>query len=65
MASGTAGAFVNFIYSIEGGRWKIDQTTNQMVFYKEDNVTEIARFDLFGAGGSPASDDVYERKRDS
>jgi hypothetical protein len=65
IASGTAGEFANFIYSIEGGRWKIDTSTNQMVFYAADNVTEIARFDLFNSGGSPASDNVYERRRQS
>ena len=62
-ASGTAGAFMNFMYGMEGGRWKIDTTLNQMVFYKSDNTTEIARFNLYDKGGSAANDDVYERKR--
>jgi len=52
-----------FIHSMEGGRWKIDTTTNQMIFYDEDNVTEIARFNLFDSNGVPASDDVFERVR--
>jgi hypothetical protein len=65
MTSGTAGEFLNLIYDIEGGRWKIDTTANQMVFYAADNITEIARFDLFDSGGSPASDNVYERRRKS
>ncbi|MCK4527728.1 right-handed parallel beta-helix repeat-containing protein, partial [candidate division WOR-3 bacterium] len=33
-----------FLAAIEGGRWKI--ISNQMIFYKEDNVTEVARFNL-------------------
>lgn len=33
-----------FIKAIEGGRWKID--SGQMIFYDDDNATEIARFDL-------------------
>lgn len=35
---------VTFIKDIEGGRWEIDG--HQMVFYKDDNTTEVARFDL-------------------
>jgi hypothetical protein len=36
--------FVEAIRDIEYGRWQI--VSDQMVFYKADNVTEIARFDL-------------------
>ena len=52
---------VSFIKSIEGGRWKI--VSDQMVFYKDDNVTEVARFDLFDETGNPSMDAVFERKR--
>jgi hypothetical protein len=52
---------LDFIKSIEGGRWKI--IDNQMVFYKDDNTTEVARFNLFDAGGAPAEEDVFERTR--
>lgn len=54
---------IESIYNIEYGRWRI--VSNQMIFYKEDNVTEIARFDLKDASGSPSSDTVYERTRNS
>ena len=37
---------IDFIKSIEGGKWIIDETVNQMIFYKNDNSTEIARFNL-------------------
>lgn len=50
-----------FIGSIEGGRWKIEN--NQMIFYEDDNVTEVARFNLFDADGLPAETDVFERVR--
>lgn len=41
-----------FIKEIEGGKWEI--VGSQMVFYKSDNVTEIARFDLsYDVDGNP------------
>lgn len=51
------------LYNMEGGRWKIDSVTNQMIFYKADNTTEVARFNLFDSAGAPASENVYERRR--
>lgn len=53
---------VTFIKEIEGGRWKLDSTTNQIIFYEEDNTTEIARFNTFN-GVTPAVTDVTERVR--
>ena len=49
------------ISAIENGRWLIKN--NQQVFYKPDNVTEIARFNLFDIGGNPSETNVYERVR--
>jgi len=54
-------ADVTFIRDIEGGRWRIVGT--QMVFYKEDNVTEVARFNLFDVNGSESASNVFERQR--
>lgn len=54
---------VQFLKDMEGGRWKIDTSVNQMIFYKPDNTTEVARFDLFDTSGSPSSDQVSERRR--
>ncbi len=54
-------ADINFIKDIEGGRWKI--ISNQMVFYKEDNATEIARFNLLDTAGNPTEQNVAERQR--
>jgi len=53
--SGTMGQ----LYDIQFGRWHI--IANQMVFYREDNVTEIARFNLFDENGAPSMDAVFER----
>lgn len=52
---------VDFIRHIEGGRWKI--TSNQMVFYKDDNTTVVATFDLYDQFGSPTDNEVMERRR--
>lgn len=38
---------VEFIKDVEGGKWEI--VGNQMVFYKADNTTEVARFSLNNA----------------
>lgn len=53
--SGTLGQ----LYDIQFGRWKI--VANQMIFYKDDNMTEVVRFNLFDDAGSPSMDAVFER----
>lgn len=52
---------VDFIKEIEGGRWRINTSTNQMVFYKSDNVTVVATFNLFDSSGDASSTNVFER----
>jgi hypothetical protein len=47
------------IYDVQFGRWKI--INNQMIFYKDDNVTEVVRFNLFDDAGNPSIDAVFER----
>lgn len=54
-------ADITFLKDIEGGRWKIE--SNQMIFYKSDNETEVARFNLLDADGSPTMTDILERER--
>jgi hypothetical protein len=49
------------LYDIEGGRWKLEN--NQMIFYEDDNSTEVARFNLFDSNGSPTMENVYDRQR--
>jgi len=50
-----------FIKDIEGGKWEI--INNQMIFYKSDNTTEVARFNLFDKNGNPSEIDLYKRER--
>lgn len=52
---------LNSIYDIQFGRWRI--VGDQMIFYKEDNSTEVARFNLFDDAGNPTMDAVFERTR--
>lgn len=54
---------VEFMKDIEGGRWKIDKLTDQMIFFKADNLTEIARFNLFDRDGNAAFQNLFERTR--
>lgn len=52
---------LNSVYDIQFGRWKI--VSNQMIFYKDDNTTEVARFNLFDDAGNPTMDAVFERTK--
>lgn len=54
---------ISQLYDISYGRWKIDTITKQMIFYRDDNMTEVARFDLFDSSGTPSSDAVFERTK--
>ena len=44
---------LNFVKDIEGGRWKREGSL--MIFYKDDNSTEVARFNLLNESGSAVS----------
>jgi len=54
-------ADITFLKDIEGGRWRI--VSNQMIFYKSDNSTEVARFNLLDSAGSASMENVFERQR--
>lgn len=54
-------ADVQFIKDIEGGKWEIKN--NQMIFYKNDNTTEVARFNLFNDINQPAMEHIFKRNR--
>mgnify|MGYP003117869554 FL=1 len=47
---------------IHTGRWLVDENTNEMVFYQDDNVTEIARYALFDRNGASSIDELFERR---
>lgn len=49
------------IYHARFGRWLMQN--NQIIFYKADNVTELARFDLFDKFGNPTMVGAYERRK--
>lgn len=52
---------VEFIKDIEGGRWDFDG--NEMVFYKDDNITEVARFEILDINGLPDIENPVQRVR--
>jgi hypothetical protein len=54
---------IEFIRDVEGGKWRIDSTLNQMIFYKPDNTTELMRFNLYDANGTQSSNVITERRR--
>jgi len=47
---------------IHTGRWVVDETEKEMIFYQDDNSTEIARFGLFDRNGVASIDELFERK---
>jgi len=48
---------------IHTGKWIIDEDTKQMIFYEDDNTTEIARYNLFDRDGNASIDEIFERVR--
>jgi hypothetical protein len=47
---------------IHTGRWQVDENTNQMIFFQDDNETEIARYDLFDRNGNSSITELFERR---
>jgi hypothetical protein len=45
------------------GKWQIDKTANEMIFYQDDNVTEMGRFNLADHTGKASTDQVFIRTR--
>jgi hypothetical protein len=45
------------------GQWEISKEDNVMVFYQDDNTTEIGRFDLKDNTGTGSTDSVFKRIR--
>ena len=61
VAAGSTGALLALVHSILGGKQEI--VDNQLVCYAADNVTEVARFNLFDSDGNPTMVAVYLRTR--
>jgi hypothetical protein len=47
---------------IHTGRWQVDEKTNQMIFFQDDNTTEIARYALFDRNGNSSIQELFERR---
>ena len=45
------------------GRWQIDKDSKQMIFYEEDNATEIMRFNLKDKEGDASYTEVFDRTK--
>ena len=54
-------AWLQQVYDKEGGKWQL--VGNQMICYKEDNITEIMRFNLYDESGASSMENVYRRER--
>lgn len=61
--AGSFGEAVDELAAFAGGGWEIDTDTDQLILYKADNVTEVARFDLLDDEGQATSTRVFERQR--
>jgi len=57
----TIASNVDTIKEIEVGKWQM--VNNQLILYKADNVTEIARFALFDENNEPTMESVVKRVR--
>lgn len=49
------------LYHINFGRWHI--VSNKMQFYKDDNVTLVAEFNLYDDIGAPSMDAIFQRTK--
>ena len=54
---------LTFIKEIEGGRWKINTSTKQMIFYNEAGTVEVAKFQLYDKDHIHSYVNVMERER--
>lgn len=61
VVAGSAAALLALAHSIAAGGQKIEN--NQLICYAADNITEVARFNLFDANGDPSMASVYLRAR--
>ena len=48
---------------IHTGRWIVDEDAKEMVFYQDDNSTEIARYGFFDKDGEASVTQLFERRR--
>jgi hypothetical protein len=48
--------------TIQFGRWKVDDVKKEMIFYDNDNTTELVKYQLFDKSGSPSVTEVFDRR---
>ena len=60
----TGDSILDFLYHVETGRWVVG-SGNTMQFFKNDNTTVIATFDLYDSSGGATYQSVFERRRSS
>ena len=51
---------------IHTGRWKIDNTNSAqpiMIFFEDDNTTEIARYELLDSSQNGSVTEIFERRK--
>ncbi len=48
--------------TIQFGRWKVDDIKKEMIFYDNDNTTELVKYQLFDKSGSPSTTEVFDRR---
>jgi len=52
---------IDTLEKVAVGRWRIDVSARQLVFYELDGSTELMRFDLTDAEGDPTTTNVADR----
>ena len=52
---------IEAIRKMEYGRWRL--INNQIIYYADDNVTEIARFNVFDINGTATMTNIAERRK--
>jgi len=62
-SSNSIGTKISKIYNLVGGRWKIENT--QLVIYKDDNITEVMRFNLYDSNGISIHNNtnIFDRRK--
>lgn len=60
---GAISSDLTLVRDMIAGQWKIDPENSQMIFYKEDNQTEVARFDLRDKNNNPSYLSVFNRRK--
>ena len=61
----TGDGILDFLYHIQAGGWTVGSSGSTMQFFKNDNSTVVATFDLFDSEGGSTYQTVFQRTRSS